>query len=325
MRIKTHLANVIELADRKAQYDSEAKKIIGNKTILAWIIRYTVKELKEYTVKEIEDCIEGEPEVSMVPVYPGRIRPEAIVGRATDDKVPNEGEVTFDICFFVILPGRGKIKIILNIEIQRDYYPGYDLVTRAVFYCARMLSAQLDTEFTADNYDGIRKVYSIWICLDAPKYAADTITEYRMCQRKIFGNFRGKARYDLLTAVMICLCKESYLKKVTVLHGLLGTLFAEELQPDEKIRILEQEYGIKMSFEIEEGMRKMCNLSDAIEERGIQKGVQQGIQQGMQQGIQALIETCREFGISREDTLLKVKTKFSMTSGAAKECMVKYW
>ena len=30
----------------------------------------------------------------------------------------------------------------------------------------------------------------------------------------------------------------------------------------------------------------MCNLSDWVEERGIQKGIQQGIRQGIQQGIQ---------------------------------------
>ncbi len=315
--VKTHLTNTIELAKQKAQYDSEAKKIISNRTVLAWIVKYTVKELKKYTVKEIEAFIEGEPEVSIVPVYPGKQKPEAIIGKASDDKVPNEGEVTFDLCFFVILPGREKIKIILNIEIQRDFYPGYDLVTRAVFYCARMLSAQLDTEFSTDNYDGIKKVYSIWLCLNTPKYAADTLTEYKMCQRRLFGKFRGNARYDLLDVVMICLCRESYRKKVTVLHGFLGTLFSEELSPDEKLIILEREYGIEMSLEIKEGMQRMCNLSDAIEERGIQ--------QGIQQGVQALIETCREFGISREDTLLKVETKFYMTNRAAQECMVKYW
>ena len=33
-----------------------------------------------------------------------------------------------------------------------------------------MLSSQKGTEFTGRDYDNIRKVYSIWICMNAPDY-----------------------------------------------------------------------------------------------------------------------------------------------------------
>lgn len=36
MKTKTYLTNVIEAADEKAQYDSEARKIVSDKGILAW-------------------------------------------------------------------------------------------------------------------------------------------------------------------------------------------------------------------------------------------------------------------------------------------------
>ena len=62
----------------------------------------------------------------------------------------------------------------MNVEAQKDYHPGYDLVTRGIFYVARMISAQMDVEFTADDYDGIKKVYSIQ-------------------PEKIYGDFQGKA------------------------------------------------------------------------------------------------------------------------------------
>jgi len=67
---------------------------------------------------------------------------------SNEDKVPGEGEITYDIRFYAITKDDKHIKIIINVEAQKNYYPGYDLVTRAMFYCARMLSAQLDTEFT---------------------------------------------------------------------------------------------------------------------------------------------------------------------------------
>ena len=46
---------------------------------------------------------------------------------------------------------------------------------------------------------------------------------------------------------------------------------------------------------------------------------------GIAQGIKALVEVCGEFGMSREDTEERIKTKFKLTSGRAQEYMQKYW
>ena len=51
----------------------------------------------------------------------------------------------------------------------------------------------------------------------------------------------------------------------------------------------------------------------------------QGIAQGIAQGVKALVEVCREFGMSREDTEERIKTKFKLTSGRAQEYMQEYW
>ena len=39
-----------------------------------------------------------------------------------------------------------------------------------------------------------------------------------------------------------------------------------------------------MSKELESEMSAMCNLSDIVEERGIEKGIKQGIEKGIEQG-----------------------------------------
>lgn len=284
MKGKTYIARALEVAGEKARYDERIKKLISDKQILSQILKYSTREFMNYPAEEILECIEGEPEVGIRPVYPGKTTKEAITGLPTQDKVPNEGEVTYDIRFYAVTPEKERIKLIINVEAQKDYYPGYDLVTRGIFYCARMLSAQLDTEFTAGNYDGIKKVYSIWICMDAPKYAAGTITEYTMEQKKLLGDFRGKARYDLLSVVMICLGNEEEERKEEKqeksLHGLLRTLLSERLPADKKMEILNNRYGIRATVEMKEGMNLMCNLSDRIEEKGIEKGLEEGKKQG---------------------------------------------
>lgn len=135
-----------------------------------------------------------------------------------------------------------------------------------------MLSAQLDTEFTAENYDEVKKVYSIWLCLNAPRHTVDTITEYGMAQKKLAGDFRGKARFDL---------------------------FSTKLTPDEKMALLREEYGIETTVEVEEGMKRMCNLSDVIVEQGLQQGLEQGLQQGLEQGLQQGLEQGLQQGLEQ--------------------------
>lgn len=60
---------------------------------------------------------------------------------STEDKSPNEGTVTYDIRFYAAAPGsQGRIGLILNVEAQSDFYPGYPLVKRGIYYCCRMVS-----------------------------------------------------------------------------------------------------------------------------------------------------------------------------------------
>lgn len=59
--METELSRNIDIAKEKAQYDLLCKKILANKTVLAWIMRRTVKEYANMSIEEIKACIEGEP------------------------------------------------------------------------------------------------------------------------------------------------------------------------------------------------------------------------------------------------------------------------
>lgn len=63
--------------------------LIADKGVLSWIVKYTVEELKDYTLKDIAEFIEG-IEIASIPVYPGMVKTEVIVGMPTEDAVPNE-------------------------------------------------------------------------------------------------------------------------------------------------------------------------------------------------------------------------------------------
>ena len=79
-------------------------------------------------------------------------------------------------------------QVIINVESQNQWNPGYSLTKRAAYYAARMLSRQKGTVFTGSDYGKLQKVYTIWIYLEPPKKKQDTITMFFMEPEHLVGN-----------------------------------------------------------------------------------------------------------------------------------------
>jgi len=105
-----------------------------------------------------------------------------------------------------------------------------------------------------------------------PMYAQHTITSYHMTQEPLYGTLPEKFRYNLMERVLVCLGSPESKNKGNDAHWLLVTVLSPDLKPEEKERILTEDYDIPTTMEQEGGLRHMCNLSDLIEERGIEKG-----------------------------------------------------
>jgi hypothetical protein len=60
----------------------------------------------------------------------------------------------------------GLSQIIINVEAQKDEPSKYDILNRAVFYVSRLISSQKERDFKNSDYDNIKKVYSIWVCMN---------------------------------------------------------------------------------------------------------------------------------------------------------------
>ena len=150
-----------------------------------------------------------------------------------------------------------------------------------------MISAQYGTEFTNAHYEKIKKVYSIFICMNPPKNRKNTISKYSIKEDNVVGTTKEeKENYDLLTAIMLCLGDPEEKMDSKILR-LLEVLLSSKRAVEEKKQILENEYNIKMTETLESEVSQMCNLSDGVERQGIEKGLKQGLQQGLLQGQQA--------------------------------------
>ena len=294
MKAESTLAKMISTAGEKAAYDRACKRLLANKIILAWIMKSCLEEYRDCEISEIASrYIEGEAQISEVAVHPDeKAESQQITGLNTEDSTINEGTITYDIRFRAIVPGTGeKISLIINIEAQNDFYPGYPIVKRNLYYCCRLVSSQYGTEFTNSHYEKIKKVYSIFICMNPPNYRKNTINKYSIKEEKMIGKFSESTKnYDLMTAIVICLGDAEDTNTTGILK-LLEVLLSSERNAEEKKRILQEDFSIKMTQELEREVSEMCNLSDSVEQKGIVKGKAYGITEGIATSIRKLMES----------------------------------
>lgn len=304
--MESYAASAIDLAGTKAKYDAQVKRILKDRHILGWIIKETVSEFRGCDLETAANAIEGDVSVDTISIIPGS-KPQAITGSETQSKIPGEGETIYDIRFYVRTPDGEHVKILINVEAQKKFNPGYDLTARGIFYCARMLSEQLDTEFDVRHYDNIKKVYSIWLCMETPAEFANTISEYHIEKRDLYGQYLGEAHSDLLSVIMVRLAKDD-LNGGSELHKMLSTIFTDTLSTEEKKERLGTEYGIPMTVEMEQEVDAMCNLSDAIEEKGVTKGKLQTLVSLVRDHILTNEQAAERAGISLEEFLAESAT-----------------
>ncbi len=104
--------------------------------------------------------------------------------------------------------------------------------------------------------------------------------------------------------IIICL-NEKMEAEESGIHDFLNVLFSTRLSVEEKKLELESRFGMKMSRELMEGEGKdMCNLGEAIYEKGICQGMEQG-----------------EERVSRRNLILIGARKFAELERASKDAI----
>ena len=205
-----------------------------------------------------------------------------------------EGTVRYDLVFDAqILDSDELIRMIINIEIQVDMDPGYPLITRAIYYLGRLISRQKGTVFTGSDYGRIRKVYSIWICPDPKKANMNSIAEYGFTQQKVIGPVNEPVKnYDKMKAIIISLNDEGMENRSDIIR-LLSTLLSVSQPVDRRKQILEDEFNIPMTREIEKEVSELCNLGLAVEAMGYDRGIVTGTEKTKIDDIKSLMKTLK--------------------------------
>ena len=318
--MNTEIANAVNAAGDKAQYDTHVKRLLAQKSILAHILVKTVDEFKGMRPEDVVKYIEGEPGISVVPVEPGLANMEKtdaagqrIVGLNTENAEINEGLVRFDIIFYVRMKN-GLSQIIVNIEAQKDEPTEYKILNRAIFYVSRLISSQKERDFVNTNYDDIKQVFSIWICMNMDD---NSLSHIHLTKDELLKPCNWKGNLDLLNIVLIGITNEipEHDEKYEM-HRLIGALLSSELKEQEKLDIIEHEYNIPISQEFREDVKIMCNLSTGIEERATERATKKATEKTSEKFILNMskkgytldqIADVAETGVDEVEAIIKKK------------------
>ena len=309
--MNTEMKNTILTTDKSAQYDESAKRLLGQKSILAHILVKTVDEFAGMDPKDVVSYIEGEPFINTVPVEPGltnavmKSSGSQVAGFNSENLELHEGMIRFDIIFYVRMKD-GVSQIIINVEAQKDEPNGYDILNRAIFYVSRMISSQNERDFSNSNYNDIKRVYSIWICMSMPENSLEHI---HLVKDSIVNSHAWKGKIDLINIVMIGLAEKlpEHEEKYE-LHRLLGALLSQDLTVNEKLDIIGNEYAIPMEKDFRKDVSIMCNLSQKITETGIEMGKREMIMKMHSKGYTtAQIADVAEVDVKQIEDIIKLE------------------
>ena len=248
----------------KANCDKSVKRILRLSQVAARIFKGTIPQFKDMDVETIiRDHIIGEIEVS-TPVAAYQL-PKTVNVMDTESSEPNEATIYYDMkCRLRLADGdTADCFIIVDLEGQNNFTPGYSLSRRAIYYASRLMSSQLAVVGKDTKYDSLSKVLTIWICFEPSKEAVNSITRINLKQESLVGTLTfDDDEVDMMEALFITLGPDGS-SDDNQLISFLSTLFSTELDAGEKLKQLNEKFNFPITDETTEEVSEMTNAMNA--------------------------------------------------------------
>ena len=327
MHASTSIARAVRAA--RGDYDEHCKRLLSERQVIARILLATLDEFKGTDPDVFQsDLIDREPALDMLLERDDTADPGRALLMEGEDSTVGEGLVRFDIRTRVRVPDVaedtdnpedadnpkdvavfGGLRLMeIDIEPQGRIRSEYPLLCRAIYYCGRILSQQGAGVVAGSGYGLLRKAVSIWVCIEPRAQNRSTVTTFKLHPRFLFGAGSYDQRdYDKLEVVVIGLGPGS--QDADGIVGLLGTLLAKDIEPEKKLSILHDKYGIIITENINREVRDMGGMGQAIYEDGVKQGEARGSFERLVSCVRGATETLgltaetalAAFGVPREE------------------------
>ncbi len=250
------------------EHDELAKAMIALAPVLARIIKANVSEAKDIPLEELIERIKHQASQT-----PSSETPPANLEN-------NEiGHIRADIVITVKISDGVYVRV--NVEAQNKPHPGYSLGNRVHIYGAELMIEQYAKGWiSGSNYDGLRKVYSIWLISNGPRWAQGRVFEQMPALkeiqldgvRQVPENARevGESLGILLDKFVFISAYLPDLENEVVCADwvrMLGTVLSTRATEEQRTQALRKN-GIVVGPDIEEKVKKMCSLSEGLIQAG---------------------------------------------------------
>ncbi|MCD8120582.1 MAG: hypothetical protein LUE29_14095 [Lachnospiraceae bacterium] len=324
---ETEIAKDLRKLSPMGAMDQNAKYFLMHPDILSFILKHTLTEFAALNTAEIQKRIDG------VNVQrPSRLKEilQNVQFLNPSDYIPGEGQIIYDLLLSLRIPGEkegSELQRDLEFDIQNNFWPGYSLITRAIFYVARGFCRQwreLRRRLRPGKKDSkllyrdLHKFIGIWLCLDAGSKAGNTINKYHITEECVAGSFHAKvSEYDMMEVIMVRLpSKDEDIDNSNKLFSLLSAMFSKTMPLDERKQRME-DCGIQMTEYVERRFETMCNLGEGIRDWAWKEG--------RQATIEPFLKSCVELGGSYEYAVQKLMIVYKLSESEATRRAQKYY
>ncbi len=259
---------------KKAQeHDRLARELVTQAPVLAKIIKETVDEAADMTLEQVIECVTHQAAQVEVKLGQGARAPAMLEKNET-------GHIRAD--FVITLKLGEELYVRVNIEAQNKPHPGYRLGRRMQVYGSELITEQFDLGWVSgSNYDGLRKVYSIWLISNGPQWVQGRVfkeSEPPLMEIGLDGKeFQPEAADEMAEKLGLrqdkFVCIAAYLpnfqNKVVCADWvrMLGTVLSVQATVEEREQAF-RDNGIVLSLELEEKVKSMWSLYEGAVQVG---------------------------------------------------------
>ena len=154
------------------------------------------------------------------------------------------------------------------------------------------------------------KVYSIWFCPDAARKRENTIKKIALEESSLYGDIDShKQDSDLIQAIIVNLGDPDSKVDNQILR-LMNVLLSAKTDVQEKQKVMQEEFHIAMTTELESEVSEMCNLSQGI--------YNEGMSEGLDKGIEGAVQLLRKAGLKDQEIMENIMEQYQLSLEDAK-------